>query len=182
MKYKKLSLSLFLLLMIIPINNAISFTYIDNIKNGNYVFFLTDLEIDNNIELNVTHTGSGNFTLFLFNSRPAQSFVNNDKTLNEVIFNRTIAYSLEDNPYINYTASDEKIYYIEIILVNGGPDTFYFTSTITYSNGTLIDKDLTRYYLPIIPGFHWEFLLISSNFSIVLILFLIKNKIKKKDY
>jgi len=181
MNYKKLSVSILLLFIIIPINNAMAFTYIDNMKNGNYTFFLTDLEIDNNIELNITHTGSGNFTLFLFNSRPVQSYVNNDNTLNENIFNKTVAYSLEDSPYINYTATEEKIYYLEIILVSGGPDTLFLTSTITYSNGTLIDKDLTRYYLPIIPGFQLEIILLVSIFSIGLILILYKNKVKKKN-
>lgn len=167
--------------MIIPINNAMAFSYIDNMKNGNYIFFLTDLDISNNIELNITHTGSGNFTLFLFNTRPVQSYVNNDNTLNENVFNKTVSYSLEDNPYINYTAPDEKIYYIEIILVSGGPDTFFFTSTISYSNGTLIDKDLTQYYLPIIPGFQLEILLLVSSFSIGLILITYRNKVKRKN-
>jgi hypothetical protein len=165
--------------MIIPINNAIAFSYVDHIKNGNYVFFLTDLEVDNNFEINITHTESGNFTLFLFNTRPVQSYLNNDNTLKEVIFNHSITYSLDDNPYINYTATANKIYYIEIILANGGPDTFFLTSTITYTNGTLIDKDLTRYYLPIIPGFSLEYLLLSLIIAFGIIIIIHKKKINK---
>ncbi|MFX0002338.1 MAG: hypothetical protein ACFE9J_02550 [Candidatus Hermodarchaeota archaeon] len=179
MNYKKISLSILLLLMIIPINNVMAFTYVDNIKNGNYIFFLTDLEIDNNIELNITHTGSGNFTLFLFNIRPVQSYVNNDNTLDQNIFNHTITHSVEDNPYINYTAPLEKIYYIEIILVTGGPDTFFLTSTITYSNGTLIDKELTRYYLPIIPSFPLEYVITSIVVAVSSILIIYKKKMNK---
>lgn len=179
MKYKKISISILLLFMIIPINNAIAFSYVDHIKNGNYVFFLTDLEVDNNFEINITHTESGNFTLFLFNTRPVQSYLNNDNTLKEVIFNHSITYSLDDNPYINYTATANKIYYIEIILANGGPDTFFLTSTITYTNGTLIDKDLTRYYLPIIPGFSLEYLLLSLIIAFGIIIIIHKKKINK---
>ncbi|MFW9818384.1 MAG: hypothetical protein ACFFE5_02145 [Candidatus Thorarchaeota archaeon] len=164
--------------MIIPINNAMAFTYIDNMKNGNYIFFLTDLDIDVNIELNVTHTGSGNFTLFLFNTRPIQTYVNDDKSLNENIFTHSIANSLEDNPYLNYTAPEEKIYYIEIILVDDGPDNCYFTSTISYNNGTIIDKDLTQYYLPIISSFTFEIIITSVFLSIGIIIFISKKKIK----
>ncbi|MFX0024669.1 MAG: hypothetical protein ACFE9S_20345, partial [Candidatus Hermodarchaeota archaeon] len=86
MNYKKISLSILLLFLVIPINNAMAFSYIDNMKNGNYIFFLTDLDVDVNIELNVTHAGSGNFTLFIFNTRPLQAYINDDNSLNDNIF------------------------------------------------------------------------------------------------
>ena len=103
--------------MLIPINNTLAFTYIDNINNGNYAFFLVDLDVDHNIELSLTHSENGNFTLFLFNIRPIQSYVNEDNTLNDVIFGSppSVAFSLANNPYINYTATEENIYYIEVI-------------------------------------------------------------------
>jgi len=179
MNYKNVSISILLLFMAIPINNAIAFNYVDNIKDGNYIFFLTDLQTDNNIEINVTHSGSGNFTLFLFNTRPTQSYVKNDNTLNENIFNKTVAYSLDDNPYINYTTAEEKIYYIEIILISGGPDTFFLTSSITYSNGTQVDKDLTRYYLPIIPSFPLLIVIPLIIFSIGFLIIISKKKMIK---
>ncbi|UCD00582.1 MAG: hypothetical protein JSV23_06740 [Promethearchaeota archaeon] len=171
MNYKKISLSLLLLFLLIPINNTIAFTYIDNLNNGNYIFFLTDLDDGNNLELNITHGGSGNFTLFIFNSRPIESYVNDDKTLNHQIFNNAalVNYSLIDNPYINYSAPELKIYYIEIILVSGGPDTFTLNA----------NKDLTRYYLPNIPGFQLEYLLISLIFAVSIISILYKKKMSK---
>jgi hypothetical protein len=171
MDYKKISGSILLVLLLLPMTNALAFTYIDNIKDGNYTFFLIDLQIDENLEIHVTHTGTGNFTLFLFNTRPEQTYVNIDGTLNLIIFNNppTVAYSLVDNPYVNYTAIEPKIYYIEVILVSGGPDTFTLTST----------KDLTRYYLPIIPGFPLEFLLISLSFALTVVIILYKKKLRK---
>ena len=174
MDYKKISGSIFLVLLLLPITSAMAFTYIDNIKDGHYAFFLIDLQIDDNLELNVTHTGTGNFTLFLFNTRPEQTYVNIDGTLNLIIFNNppTVAYSLDDNPYINYTAIEPKIYYIEVILVSGGPDTFTLTS----------NKDLTRYYLPIIHGFPLEFLIISLTFALATIIILYKKKIRIKKH
>jgi hypothetical protein len=92
-----------------------------------------------------------------------------DKTLDNRIFSNIINYSLTDSPYINFTASQTKIYYLEVILVGGGPDTYNLTCT----------EDLTRYYLPIIPGFQTELLLFSSILSVGLILILYKKKIKK---
>ncbi len=181
MKYKKTSISILLFLMVIPINNALAFNYIDNLNNGNYIFFLIDLDVDHNIQLSLTHTESGNFTLFLFNVRPVQSYINDDNTLRSVIFNTppTVAYSLDDNPYINYTATEEKIYYIEIILVDSGPDSFFFTSTISYSNGTVIQKDLTRYYLPIIPSFPLEYILVSIVVAVSSVFIIYKKRITK---
>jgi hypothetical protein len=152
-----------------PITNAMAFTHIDNIKNGNYLFFLVDLTVDENIELEVTHVGSGNFTLFLFNKRPTKSYITSDNSLSNSIFSASVAYSLDDNPYINYTALVEKIYYIEVILVSGGPDTFTLTST----------HDLTRYYLPQIPGYQLPILIFSLIFAIGLIIVLYKRKINR---
>ena len=171
MNYKKILLPILLFFMLFPITNAIAFTYIDNIKDGNYIFFLIDLEAGDNLELNITHDGSGNFTLFLFNTRPNEACVSNDKTLKDNIFNNppTLNYSLADNPYINFTAPQTRIYYIEIILVSGGPDIFTLTT----------NKDLTRYYLPIIPGFQLEYLLISLVFAAIIIYILHKKKMSK---
>jgi hypothetical protein len=166
MKYKRLCLCSLIVFLIIPISETLSFTHIDSMKNGNYIFFLTDLEEAESIELNVTHIESGDFTLFLFNKRPIRSYVKGDNTLDSRIFNNhTVAFSLDDNPYINYTASETKIYYIEIILVNGGPDTFTLSS----------NKDLTRYYLPTIPGYQiW--LIIPSIFIVLGLIILIHKK------
>ncbi|KKL00866.1 hypothetical protein LCGC14_2628250 [marine sediment metagenome] len=170
MNFKKITVVGVLVLLLIPIMNTTAFSYIDYIKDGNYVFFLLDLEEDNYVEFNVTHEGEGNFTLFLFDERPTESNVKEDKSLNTEIFSNpsTVDYNLDDNPYINYTAQEDKIYYIEIILVGNGPDTFTISCT----------EDLTRYYLPIIPGFQIEFLLVTLTISIGLILILYKKRRK----
>ncbi len=129
------------------------------------------MRINENLEITLNHEGSGNFTVFLFNRRPVDSKINDDNTLKEDIFFSppTVAYSLEDVPYINYTASVETIYYIEIILISGGPDTFTLTST----------KDLTRYYLPLIPGFQLEIIVITLIISIGLLILINKRRMVK---
>jgi len=151
MKRKYLTVSILALMALIPIASILGFEHIDNINDGISVFFLLDLEEGENLEINVTHTGDGNFTLFLFDSRPTESYVNDDK--------------------INYThtASESKIYYIELILVENGPDTFFLR----------VNKDdLTRYYLPIVPGFQIELLILSSFLTVGLVLILYKRRIK----
>jgi hypothetical protein len=169
MNNKKIVLFCFLVFLVVPIINVKAFTYVDYIKDGNYAFFLFDLGAGNITEISVTHNDNGNFTLFLFDKRPIESYVTGDKTLNNRIFSNVINYSLIDSPYINYTALQSKIYYIEVILVGGGPDTYNLTCT----------EVLTRYYLPIIPGFQTELLLFSSILSVGVILILYKKKIKK---
>ncbi|MBY9020248.1 MAG: hypothetical protein KGD67_04250 [Candidatus Lokiarchaeota archaeon] len=161
MKRKYLTVPILALVILIPIGSVFGFEHIDNINDGIYVFFLVDLEIGENIEINITHNGDGNFTLFLFGSRPSESYVNDDKTLDTTIFQVALNYSIDDNPYINYTVSQTKIYYIELILIDNGPDTFFLR----------VNKDdLTRYYLPIIPGYQIELVIITLLLTTSLIL------------
>lgn len=169
MKYKFYSLSITLFILLFPVTQILAFNHIDNINDGISVFFLLDLKAGENIEVNITHNENGNFTLFLFDNRPKESFVNLDKTLRDEIFNEAINYSLSDNPYINYTVSETKIYYIQLILVENGPDTFFL-----YSN-----KDLTRYYLPIIPGYQTSIVTFSILFVVGLLFLITKKRILK---
>lgn len=170
MKRKYLTVPILALIALVPLASVLGFEYIDNINDGISVYFLVDLEMGENLEINVTHTGEGNFTLFLFGSRPTQSFVNDDKTLNPTIFLVALNYSIDDDPYINYTISESKIYYIELILINNGPDTFFLNSNI---------EELTRYYLPIVPGYQIELVIITIVLTTSLVL-LYKMKSMKK--
>ena len=170
MKRKYLTVPILALMVLIPIASVFGFEHVDNINDGISVYFLVDLEDGENIEINVTHTGDGNFTLFLFDSRPSQSYVNDDKTLNPIIFQVALNYSIDDNPYINYTVSETKIYYIELILIDNGPDTFFLTSNI---------DGLTRYYLPIVPGYQIELVIVAFVLTTGLLL-LYKMKSMKK--
>ena len=172
MKQKYLAITLLTLMTLIPTVSIFGFEHIDNINDGISVYFLVHLEIDENIEINVTHNGNGNFALFLYDVRPTESFINIDKSLNPDIFDIAIIYSIVDNPYINYTASESKIYYIELILIENGPDTFFFYCS---------NDGLTRYYLPTIPGYQIGFLILTLILTSSLII-IFKKKIIKKNY
>ncbi|MFX0031801.1 MAG: hypothetical protein ACFE8V_00635 [Promethearchaeota archaeon] len=166
MKKKKLVFPLIILSLLVWFPTVQGYQYSDNINEGISVFFLIALDEGETIEVNVTHSGTGNFTMFLFNQRPVDSYVSFDKTLNREIFNIAINFSLEENPYMYYNATESKIYYFQIILLDDGPDTYFIYS----------DKELTRYYLPIIPGYH--VLLVSS--LIIMISGLLAFKFRKK--
>jgi len=172
MKRKFLAFTLFTLFILIPPVKVSGFEHIDNINDGISIYFLTHLNNSQTIEINVTHTVDGNFTLFLFDKRPTESFINLDKSLNMRIFDVAINYSLDDNPYINYTAPVSKIYYIQLILIENGPDTFFLHCNL---------DSLTRYYLPNISGYSISSLIISLVLVLVIILYRGKKKyIKKK--
>ena len=154
-----------------PVKIGMAYQHVDNINEGISTFFLTSLNGGDNIEVNLTHTGSGNFTLFLFNQRPINSFVKIDKTLDNEIFSLAINYSLDDNPYINYTVIEDKIYYIQVILLDNGPDTFFL-----YCN-----HELTRYYIPIIPGYQISLMISSIIIGTSLIFLMYRKKNKKVE-
>jgi len=169
MKIRFILVGLLLFLALIPVESAIAYQHVDNVNEGISTFFLTSLEAGENIEVNLTHTGTGNFTLFLFDQRPIYSYVKIDKTLDNDIFTLAINFSLAENPYINYTVSEPKIYYIQVILLDSGPDTFFLDS----------NHDLARYYIPTIPGYQTT-LLLSSIISITaLILINYRKKLRK---
>jgi hypothetical protein len=167
MKGKKFLISALLIFLMLPISNTLAFEFKDKVNGGISVFFLVDLDVGENIVLSVSHEGDGNFMLFFFDTRPFESHVNLDKTLNPTIFDMSIAYDLSENPALNFTASQHQIYYMQIILLETDSDTFTLSST----------KDLTRYYLPQIPGFQLEFIAISLLLSSIIVMVVIKKKI-----
>ena len=168
MKKKIIVLAVLSFLLLIPSSRVKGFTHIDNINDGISVYFLVHLNTTQSIEINVTHLNEGEFALFLFDQRPTESFLELDNTLDPRIFSVAINYSLGDNPYIFYTVSESTIYYIQLVLLNNGPDTFFLNC----------DRDLTRYYLPIIPGFPIEITVISSLLAIAILIFVKKYKMK----
>jgi len=171
MKHKKLTWLVLISLLIFCIPKVSAFEFIDNIEDGISVYFLVSLDDGDNFEVNITHSGTGNFTLFLFDSRPYTSHVNLDNTLNNDIYDVAINYSLSDDPYINYNVSEPHVYYIQILLVENGPDTFFL-----YCN-----YELTRYYLPIIPSYNIPLIITLVSLIVPLTLFSIRKKLKIKS-
>lgn len=167
--YKKLSLISLILLFSFPIANALAFVHIDRLNNSGSIFFLANLKPGETIQISLKPNGGGKFGIFLFNERPTDTNVNIDRTLNQKIFKNAVAYSLSANPTIAYKAPKETIYYVQVILISNGPDDFILTC----------NKELSRYYLPQIPGFPVGFLTISFFIGMGLVLLLYRRKMIK---
>jgi len=170
MEYKKIILSGLILLILFPIANTLAkddpYYFKDKVTNTTSLFFLTDLQKEENIELSLTHEKDGEFELFLFDERPTKTYVDIDKNIEEEIYDIAVAYDSGDEPEIDYIAEKEKIFYIQVVLLDGGPD--FLTLEC--------NKVLTRYYLPKVPGFPLEILIVSMLFSLGIIVFIGKRK------
>ncbi|TFF88270.1 MAG: hypothetical protein EU550_01610 [Promethearchaeota archaeon] len=140
---KKILFLIIVIALIIPINWAAAFNFIDYLEEGESIFFLVALKENDSLYLKVNHEPNKNFTLFLFNFRPTQTNINQDSTLDPSIFNVASAYNVSDQPSLRYNATSEKIYYIQLILIKNGSALFTLIS----------NRDLSRYYLPQIRGF-----------------------------
>ncbi len=154
MKTKKKSLLCLIILVLFPLVSIHSilgapdyvFTEPQEIDKGAPIFYLFSMNKSESIQIQIISQNSGNYSLFLFDTRPIQTYVNPDGSLNPIIFNISTAKNITVNPFLKYTTpstSDVKLYYIEVILLNETSDLFYISST----------KKLSRYYIPQIPGF-----------------------------
>ena len=151
-----------LLLPVISITNVRADVTIppESLETGNTAFFLCAVNQSQTLEVNLSRTGFGNFEMYLLNQRPWRT----DIDISSIVDSDT-----SDNPSISHTASEDKIYYIQIKLVSDGPDIFTLSSS----------HNLIRYYLPQIPGFPLElvFIFLISGIGVVYIFY--KRKIRK---
>jgi hypothetical protein len=172
MNYNKFFLTLIIFLLVFPItfaNAVMEFIHEDKMNNGGSLFFLVELEKDDDFEVKLEAYHDGYFHLYLFDKRPTETHVNYDNTIDKGIYENKIAHDSGKNPKINYTAEDDQIYYLQIILTKNGPDLFHLEA----------NKKLSRYYLPQIPGYPLEIICILITFSIgIIIVSLNKNKLK----
>jgi hypothetical protein len=161
MKYKKTLLLVILLLPVISVSDVRAVYNVppEALETGNTAFFLCAVNTSQTLEINLTHSGSGNFTMYLLFNRPIDT---------NMVGNVILEQDASNEPSISHTVSTTKIYYVQINLVSTGPDIF----TLSCSH------ELTRYYLPQIPGFPLEIIFISLISGFALIFILHKKKVK----
>ena len=150
---------------------AETFYHQDRINEGISAFFLIDLEKNDDLKVELEPDSEGNFTLFLSDERPQQTYVRTDQTFDDEIFEKAEVYDLSKTPELNYTAKEEKIFYIQIVLIENGPDYYSLEA----------NKELVRYYLPQVPGYPIEFILISSLLIIGAIVYLVHTKMIRRS-
>lgn len=170
MKYRKFLLIILLGFILFPVINVSAYEYKEKIKNSFTVYYLVDLNEGDELNLELTPYENGNFTLFLFNERIIKSHIFPNGSVNPEIYEKAMIYDLSENPSISYTAEEFQIYYIQIILMENGPDIFILNS----------NHELSRYYLPQIPGIPLEILLMSSIILSGLLIISISRKITFK--
>ncbi|MFX0071800.1 MAG: Loki-CTERM sorting domain-containing protein [Candidatus Hermodarchaeota archaeon] len=170
MKFHKFFLIVLIFWLLFPICYALSverdFKFEDRVNEGASRFFMVDLEEDDELEVELDAREDGFFHIFLFDERPEEDHVNYDKTIDDDIYKEDITHDKGKHPDINYTAEDDQIYYIQVILEKNGPDSYKLEA----------NTKLTRYYLPQIPGYQIELLLLTVGLSIGIIVFLVKKK------
>ncbi|MHA1845620.1 MAG: hypothetical protein ACTSWE_15285 [Promethearchaeota archaeon] len=159
---------IFLILMLSPISTVTAYENVEKISESTSAFFLVNLNKGELLEIKVESLEEGVFGLFLFDERPEETYVNFDGTLNNEIFDKTILYDIGKEPKLVYITENTQIYYIQLILLENGPDTYILTS----------NKELSRYYLPQLPGYSVPVLLIS----VISVMILLMMKFKKKIF
>lgn len=124
-------------------------------------FYLVFLEDTDTIELNLTNTYNGDFDIFLHEERPLDYYVSHSG-YDSKIYDNAVAYNTSsgDSASLSYTVSESKIYYIQVVMIDNGPDTYRLNST----------KPLELYFIPyLIPGFHTDVVVGVSFLAIFLI-------------
>ena len=136
----------------------------DNLFTGSSAYFVFDLEESDILIANLTSFNeNAEFSMYLINSRPL------DETLQT---GNIVAEGLN----MSYNATEEKIYYLQIYLSVNGPATFQLNITRNGEN-----FDIIRYYIPQIPGFPMEFLIITMLGGFGIVVFIWKRK-KRYDF
>ena len=170
MNYNKTFLTFLVFLILFPISYAradTKFVFEDRMNDGGTLFFLVELEEDDELEVELEAYKEGYFHLYLFDERPTETHVNYNNTIDSDINKDKVAHDSGKHPEINYTAEDDQIYYLQIILTKNGPDFFRLEA----------NEKLTRYYLPQIPGYELEFIMISIALSLGIMIYILKRKI-----
>ncbi|MBD3254068.1 MAG: hypothetical protein GF383_03205, partial [Candidatus Lokiarchaeota archaeon] len=170
MKFKVAFIFVILFIAVIPVSvlAGTDYEYRDKMEEGDSRFFLVDLEEGDDLDLELDAYEDARFYLFLFDERPEESHVGLDKKIDDDIFDDEIANDKGKHAEVNYTAEDDQIYYVQIILIDSGPDYFILKS----------NEKLSKYYLPSIPGYPVELLLLAIIVSFGVAVLVLRRRIK----
>jgi len=151
------------------------------LQQGAARFYVVNLTSDANLFINCTAIYKGVFYIYIFDERPEDSHFLRDGSLDVSMTDKAVAYnetpsliyseSLNDTVSfvsLNYTASSYQLYYLEIVIIENGPDTFRLESSYA----------MQAYYIPFIPGYNLEILASCAGFAIFLIYFKIRKRKK----
>ena len=145
-----------------PLSVVKANTVTDNLFTGGSAYFVFDLEQYDILIANLTSFNeNAEFSMFLINSRPLDESLQTEHVVAEGL-------------NMSYNATIGQIYYLKIYLSANGPATFQLIITRNGEN-----FDVIRYYIPQIPGFPLEFLIISMLGGFGIVIFIWKRKKKE---
>lgn len=135
----------------------------ENLYTGSSAFYVFSLEANSTVQISLNHSGNGDFKLYLLIAAPTSEQINENSSaiIGDYSFDRL---------QVVYTTNYTRMFFVQVKLVSNGPDVFWLTST---RDGDTLE--LTRYYLPQIPGFPIEILILTS-FGSIGVLYLLKKR------
>ena len=149
------------------------------LQQGTSRLYVVNLTSNANLFINCSAYYKGVFYMFIFDERPLEGHVLRDGSIDASItesaaaYNETpsLVFSEELNDTVsfitlNFTAPVYQLYYVEIFLIENGPDTFRLESSYA----------MQAYYVPFIPGYNIE-VIASCAISAIFLIFL---KIRKQ--
>ena len=161
-------LTIFLFLLSISIPQCLTYTDNQEVKSNGTIFYLVSLNKSETLNITCSSKYQLSYSLFVFNFRPTSNYKNPDGKYSSELYNLSITFYEGYYPELNFIANEALIYYIQIIVHNAS------SNLITiYSN-----KELGRYYLPLIDSYPLEIIWVTTIFTISTITFLILKKRK----
>ncbi|MCK4239198.1 MAG: hypothetical protein KAX33_08765 [Candidatus Lokiarchaeota archaeon] len=170
MKKFKIIIIFTILLFLLTISTPQCLTYTDyqEVKSNGTIFYLVSLNKSETLNITCSSKYQLNYSLFVFNFRPTSNYKNPNGIYSSELYNLSITFYEGYYPELNFIANKALIYYIQIIVHNAS------SNLITiYSN-----KELGRYYLPLIDSYPLEIIGVTTIFTISTITFLILKKRK----
>lgn len=134
-------------------------------------YYVVYLNTSQTIQINVTSANNGIFNIFIYDQRPTTTYVSSNG-YNAHIFDVALKYNITDETFVQfeYNATKASTYYIQIVMIANGPDTFYLTAS----------RSMTLYFIPFVPGFPVPFVIMFSLIGSFIIWKMINKKIKIK--
>ena len=140
-----------------------TFTEQFRLENASTRYYLASLEVNETWSINCTALFTGKFYLYIFQDRPEDSshMLKNGSVDSEIlsialVYNVTpsqiFSETLNETVFftsLDFKAPTETLYYLQIILIEGGPDTFILSSSVPFQ----------AYYIPFIAGYPANMLL-----------------------
>ncbi|MHA1610507.1 MAG: hypothetical protein ACTSYU_00520 [Promethearchaeota archaeon] len=135
-----------------------SFSEIFRMENDSSRYYITDLDTNETWSIKLNASYKGIFYIFLFEERPEEELTLDETTSDPLIYDTAVAYNntpsylfdsdLNDtisNVCLDYTYTGDQtiLFFLQIILVENGPDSFQLWSS----------KEIQPYYIPFIAGY-----------------------------